>query len=40
MQVYGMSARDILTGPNKIALDKMPEGVRVFPQTLARYSTK
>jgi lipid-binding SYLF domain-containing protein len=40
MQVYGMSARDILTGPNKIALDKMPEGVRVFPQTLARYSTR
>src|SRR2546423_7102543 len=39
MQVYGMSARDILTGPNKIAIDKMPEGVRVFPQTLARYSS-
>src|SRR5213080_2412747 len=40
MQVYGMSARDILTGPNKIAMDKMPEGVRVFPQTLARYSKR
>ena len=40
MQVYGMSARDILTGPNKIAMDKMPEGVRVFPQTLARYSSR
>ena len=40
MQVYGMSARDILTGPDKIAIDKMPEGVRVFPQTLARYSTR
>src|SRR2546423_9899548 len=40
MQVYGMSARDILTGPNKIAIDQMPEGVRVFPQTLARYSTR
>lgn len=39
-QVYGMSARDILTGANKIALDKMPEGVRVFPQTLARYSVR
>ena len=40
MQVYGMSARDILTGPDKIALDKMPEGVRVFPQTLAKYSRR
>lgn len=39
-QVYGMSARDILTGADKIALDKMPEGVRVFPQTLARYSKR
>jgi lipid-binding SYLF domain-containing protein len=39
-QVYGMSARDILTGTNKISMEKMPEGVRVFPQTLARYSTR
>ena len=39
-QVYGMSARDILTGADKIALDKMPEGVRVFPLTLARYSKR
>jgi lipid-binding SYLF domain-containing protein len=39
-QVYGMSARDILTGANKIPMEKMPEGVRVFPQTLARYSTR
>jgi SH3 domain-containing YSC84-like protein 1 len=38
--VYGMSARDILTGANKIELEKMPEGVRVFPQTLARYSAR
>lgn len=37
-QVYGMNARDILTGANKIPMEKMPEGVRVFPQTLARYS--
>ena len=29
--VYGMTARDILTGANKIAMEKMPEGVRVFP---------
>jgi lipid-binding SYLF domain-containing protein len=39
-QVYGMTARDILTGTNKIPMAKMPEGVRVFPQTLARYSVR
>jgi lipid-binding SYLF domain-containing protein len=39
-QVYGMNARDILTGANKIPMEKMPEGVRVFPETLARYSTR
>jgi SH3 domain-containing YSC84-like protein 1 len=39
-QVYGMSARDILTGANKISMENMPEGVRVFPQTLERYSTR
>lgn len=38
--VYGMTAKDILTGANKIPMEKMPEGVRVFPQTLARYSTR
>lgn len=40
LQVYGMNARDILTGADKISLDRMPEGVRVFPLTLARYSTR
>src|SRR5947209_654081 len=40
MQVYGMTARDILTGADKISMDKMPAGVRVFPQTLARYSKR
>jgi lipid-binding SYLF domain-containing protein len=40
LQVYGMSARDILTGADKISLEKMPEGVRVFPLTLARYSKR
>src|SRR6266849_475470 len=40
LQVYGMTARDILTGSNKISMEKMPEGVRVFPQTLARYSRR
>ncbi|HEX5705016.1 MAG TPA: lipid-binding SYLF domain-containing protein [Pyrinomonadaceae bacterium] len=39
-QVYGMTARDILTGANKIPMAKMPEGVRIFPQTLAQYSTR
>jgi lipid-binding SYLF domain-containing protein len=39
-QVYGMTARDILTGANKISMSDMPEGVRVFPQTLGRYSTR
>ena len=40
LQVYGMPARDILTGANKISMDKMPSGVRIFPQTLVRYSTR
>ena len=39
-QVYGMSARDILTGANKISMRDMPEGVRVFPETLSRYSRR
>ena len=39
-QVYGMTARDILTGADKISMDKMPAGVRVFPQTLAQYSRR
>jgi len=39
-QVYGMTARDILTGANKISMETMPEGVRVFPETLSRYSTR
>jgi lipid-binding SYLF domain-containing protein len=40
LQVYGMTARDILTGSDKISMEKMPEGVRVFPLTLARYSKR
>lgn len=40
LQVYGMTARDILTGANKISMDKMPVGVRVFPETLSRYSNR
>jgi len=39
-QVYGMTARDILTGGNKISIEAMPEGVRIFPETLSKYSTR
>jgi len=39
-QVYGMTAKDILTGANKITMETMPEGVRVFPETLARHSNR
>jgi len=38
--VYGLTARDILTGTRKIDLKRMPPGVRIFPQTLARYSVR
>src|SRR6266513_5442089 len=40
LQVYGMTARDILTGANKISMSEMPEGVRIFPETLARFSRR
>lgn len=40
VQVYGMKARDILTGSDKISMAQMPEGVRIFPETLSRYSTR
>jgi lipid-binding SYLF domain-containing protein len=39
-QLYGFTAKDILTGANKITMETMPEGVRVFPETLSRYSTR
>ena len=38
--VYGMTARDILTGSNKLPISKMPAGVRIFPRTLDRYSVR
>jgi lipid-binding SYLF domain-containing protein len=38
--VYGLKARDILTGSRKIDIKRMPPGVRIFPQTLARYSVR
>src|SRR5207253_7188948 len=40
LQVYGMTARDILTGANKISMSQMPDGVRIFPETLVRYSRR
>jgi lipid-binding SYLF domain-containing protein len=39
-RVYGMTARDILTGGNKISMETMTKGVRIFPETLSRYSTR
>jgi lipid-binding SYLF domain-containing protein len=38
--VYGIKARDILTGSQKINLAEVLSGIIVFPNTLARYSIK
>jgi lipid-binding SYLF domain-containing protein len=38
--VFGMKASDIFTGSNKIAIARMPAGVRIFPRTLSRYSVR
>ncbi|HEY0006807.1 MAG TPA: lipid-binding SYLF domain-containing protein [Pyrinomonadaceae bacterium] len=38
--IYGMTARELLTGSRKLSLNRMPAGVRIFPRTLARYSTR
>src|SRR5947199_5155289 len=38
--VYGLTAKDILTGNNKMSLSRMPAGVRIFPRTLSRYSVR
>jgi len=40
LQVYGLKARDILTGADKIEMSRMPSGVRIFPQTLSQYSDR
>jgi lipid-binding SYLF domain-containing protein len=40
LAVYGMKARDILTGTQKITITQMPAGVRILPRTLARYSVR
>ncbi len=36
--LYSMEAKDMLTGPNKIPLDKIPPATKPFQQTLTRYS--
>jgi SH3 domain-containing YSC84-like protein 1 len=38
--VYNLTARDILTGTNKMSIARMPAGVRIFPRTLSRYSVR
>ena len=38
--LYGLKARDLLTGRNKIEMADVLSGVIVFPNTLARYSIK
>lgn len=40
MKVYGMTARDLLASANNISFAKMPQGLRAFPETLSRYSTR
>lgn len=38
--LYGLKAREVLTGANKVKMADLPAGVIVFPNTLARYSIK
>jgi SH3 domain-containing YSC84-like protein 1 len=38
--LYGLKAREVLTGANKVKMADAPQGVIVFPNTLARYSIK
>jgi lipid-binding SYLF domain-containing protein len=38
--VYGIKANEILSSSHKWTMAKTPAGVRIFPQTLARYSTR
>jgi lipid-binding SYLF domain-containing protein len=37
--VYDMKAKDVLTN-NSMSLTEMPAGVRIFPRTLTRYSSR
>ena len=38
--VYGIKAVDVLTGTQKMTMATTPSVVRIFPQTLARYSVR
>ena len=38
--VYGMKASGVLSPSKNWTLNEMPAGVRIFPRTLARYSTR
>jgi lipid-binding SYLF domain-containing protein len=38
--LYGLKAKEVLTGTNKISMADVLPGVIVFPNTLARYSIK
>ena len=38
--LYGYKARDVLTGANKVKMADVPQGIIIFPNTLARYSIK
>jgi len=38
--VYGQKANEILTARNPMKMNDMPASVRIFPRTLARYSTR
>jgi lipid-binding SYLF domain-containing protein len=40
MAVYGMKANEVLSATHKWTMSQIPAGVRIFPQTLARYSTR
>ena len=38
--LYGYKAREVLTGANKVNMADVPQGIIIFPNTLARYSIK
>jgi SH3 domain-containing YSC84-like protein 1 len=38
--LYGLKARDLLTGANRVQMSELQPGVILFPNTLARYSIK
>jgi len=40
LPVYGKKANEILSPTQRWTISKMPAGVRIFPQTLARYSAR